>query len=74
MFDEYIGKHLTRRHKAIGLKYARKHGYPELIGPHSYGIMLTTAKRTLLSSVSGLNADLCMMRRANLFLEEISRR
>ena len=38
-FREYIGKHLTQRHKAIGLKYAREHGYPELIGPHSYGIL-----------------------------------
>ena len=39
MFDEYIGKHLTQRHKYEGLKYARKHGYPELIGTNSYGIL-----------------------------------
>ena len=38
MFDEYIGRHLKNRHKAIGLKYARKHGYPELISKVSYGI------------------------------------
>ena len=38
MFEEYIGRHLKNRHKAIGLKYARSHGYPELISPSSYGI------------------------------------
>lgn len=39
VFGDYIGKHLVQQHKAIGLKYAREHGYPELIGPHSYGIL-----------------------------------
>ena len=39
IFKDFIGKHLVQRHKAIGLKYAREHGYPEIIGPHSYGIL-----------------------------------
>ncbi len=39
MFEEYIGKCLTQRHKAIGLKYAREHGFPELLSPNSYGIL-----------------------------------
>ena len=38
MFDEYIGRRLKNRHKYIGLKYARDHGFPELISPSSYGI------------------------------------
>ena len=38
MFEEYIGRRLKPRYKYIGLKYARKHGYPELISSSSYGI------------------------------------
>ena len=38
MFEEYIGKHLKNRHTAIGLKYAKIHGFTELISPVSYGI------------------------------------
>ena len=38
MFEEYLGQHLKNRHKYIGLKYAKQHGYPELISPVSYGI------------------------------------
>ena len=38
MFEEYIGRCLKSRYKYIGLKYAREHGYPELISPSSYGI------------------------------------
>ena len=48
MFEKYIGKHLTQRHKAIGLKYARKHDYPELIGPHSYGIVFSDSETDTL--------------------------
>ena len=39
MFEEYIGKHLTQRHKYEGLKYARKHHFPELISKKTYGIL-----------------------------------
>ena len=39
VFREYIGKQLLQRHKAIGLRYAREHRFPELIGPRSYGII-----------------------------------
>jgi len=39
MFEEYIGKHLTQRHKYEGLKYARKHGFPELLSRSTYGIL-----------------------------------
>ncbi len=38
MFEEYIGRRLKPRYKYIGLKFARKHGYPELISTSSYGI------------------------------------
>ena len=38
MFEEYIGSRLKNRHKAIGLKYAKEHGLPELISKSSYGI------------------------------------
>ena len=38
MFEEYIGRRLKNRHKAIGLKYANSHGFPELISKSSYGI------------------------------------
>lgn len=48
MFEEYIRKHLTQRHKAIGLKCARKHGYPELIGLHSYGIVFSDSENDTL--------------------------
>lgn len=37
-FDEYIGRRLKPRYKYIGLKYAKGHGFPELISPSSYGI------------------------------------
>ena len=39
VFREYIGQQLLQRHKAIGLRYAREHRFPELIGPRSYGII-----------------------------------
>lgn len=45
MFDEYIGKHLKNRHKAIGLKYAKQHGFPELISSSSYGICFIDENR-----------------------------
>ena len=38
MFEEYIGRRLKPRYKYIGLKYAKNHGFPELISPSSYGI------------------------------------
>lgn len=38
LFEEYIGRILKNRHKAIGLKYAKSHRFPELISPTSYGI------------------------------------
>lgn len=38
MFEEYIGKQLKNRHKYIGLKYAKEHGFPELISSSAYGI------------------------------------
>ena len=38
MFEEYVGKHLKNRHKYIGLKYAKDHGFPELISSSTYGI------------------------------------
>ena len=38
MFEEYVGKHLKNRHKYIGLKYAKEHGFPELISSSAYGI------------------------------------
>ena len=38
VFEKYKGRHLSNRHKAIGLKYACEHGFPELISPRSYGI------------------------------------
>lgn len=37
MFEEYVGKHLKNRHKYIGLKYAKEHGFPELISSSAYG-------------------------------------
>lgn len=38
MFDKYVGRKLKPRYKYIGLKYAKEHGFPELISGSSYGI------------------------------------
>ncbi len=48
MFEEYIGKHLSIRHKAIGLKYAEKHGFPELISKSTYGILFKNDGKNFL--------------------------
>ena len=39
MFEEYIGKRLSWRHKAIGLQYWREHRYPEILSSTCYGIL-----------------------------------